>query len=100
MLKKEAKSLSELIASKGGDLGRLADAAQLRTDLGDYLRKELGPELGSAVSHCNIKDDGTLSVTTTTPEWASRLRFEASQILRLCKKRGLEVHTVKVRVGA
>ena len=100
MLKKQAKSLAELIGSDGSGFAQLADAARLRADLGDYLRNNLDPELSGGVVHCNIRDDDTLTVTAASPEWAARLRFEGQKIIGLCRKRGMTVRNIKVRVGS
>ncbi len=99
MSKSKPKSLSELVASRDSGLGRLAAAARLRSELGDYLRNGLGEPLGSAIMHCNVHDDGTLVVTAANPEWASRLRFESQQLLALCAAHGTTAVAVKVRVA-
>ena len=78
MSNKHAKSLAQLIGSSDTPFGGLADAARLRADLGDYLRKNLDPSLAGGLSHCNIRDDDTLIIIATSPEWASRLRSKAS----------------------
>jgi len=100
MLKSKAKSLAELAASADTGLGQLAEAARLRADLGDYLRNRLDPELAAGFMHCNIRDDNQLVVIATSPEWASRLRFEAQQFKSLCHERGIEIDSVTVRVSA
>ena len=100
MSNKHAKSLAQLIGSSDTAFAGLADAARLRADLGDYLRKNLDPSLAGGLSHCNIRDDDTLIIIATSPEWASRLRFESQQFINLCRKRGILVRAVKVRVSA
>jgi len=99
MSKSKAKSLAELAGSTDTGLGRLAEAARLRTDLGDFLRNRLDSKLAPGFVHWNIRDDDTLVVIATSPEWASRLRFETETLLSLCRERGLSVTTVKVRVN-
>jgi len=100
MLNKHAKSLAELIGSNNTEFANLADEARLRADLGDYLRKNIDPSLAGGIAHCNIRNDDTLIVIATSPEWASRLRFEAQQFIDLCRKRDILIRTVKVRVSA
>jgi hypothetical protein len=100
MLKKQAKSLAELIGSSNTEFANLADAARLRADLSNYLRNNMDKSLADGFVHCNIRDDGTLVIIATNSEWASRLRFEAHQFIDLCRKRGTLVQTVKVRVSA
>lgn len=99
MSKGGSKSLSELIAASGSPLGKLADEAQRRTALADHLRTGLGTELGSGLAHCNLREDGTLVVLATSPEWAARLRFESAQLIQLCRQQGTPVCAVKVRVA-
>lgn len=100
MLKKQAKSLADLIASADTKFGGLADAAQQRAELSDYLRKNIDQSIAGGISHCNIRDDDILVIIATSPEWASRLRFETQQFIGLCRKRGTLIRTVKVRVSA
>ena len=99
MSKDAPKSLSELITQKSGALGDLASQAQLREDLGSYLRTQLPPELAAGFRHCNLTAD-TLVVIASTPEWASRLRFEAGRFAELCAAQGIRVTQVKFRVAA
>ena len=99
MSKNKPKSLADIIGSEKSGLGQLADAAQLRADLSAYLRKKLSAELAAAILHCNIHDDGTLVVLASSPEWASRLRFESDRLIELCQQRGMAINGVKIRVS-
>ncbi len=99
MSKSKPKSLSELVSTKDSQLGRLAAAARLRSDLSEHLRSGMGEPLGSAIMHCNVHDDGTLVVVAANPEWAARLRFESRQLLALCAAHGTTAVAVKVRVA-
>jgi hypothetical protein len=99
MSNKELKPLASLLGAANSSLAKLADAAQQRTDLSDYMRKNLDASLTGGFMHCNVRDDETLVVTATSPEWAARLRFAAADFLLLSRKRGLSVKAVKVRVG-
>ena len=100
MSKDAHKSLSELITAGNSSLGDLASQARLREDLGDYLRKNLPPDLAPGFLHCNLKEGGELVVIATSPEWASRLRFKTSQHADLCRNHGTQVNAVKVKTGA
>ena len=100
MLKKKAKSLSELIAGQNSPLGNLASEARRRESLDSHLRKHLPAALSAGFLHCNLRDEGTLVVITSSPEWASRLRFEKELFIRLCTEHGTPVTSVKVRVGS
>ncbi len=95
----KAKSLSQLIGAPHSGLQDLDAKARLRSSLGDHLRSRLGEPLGDAISHCNIRDDGTLVIVASSPEWAARLRFEQQQLLGLARDFGATAHTVKVRVA-
>ena len=99
MFTNKSKSLSELISAPSGGLSGLAEAARVRAELSDYLRKHLDPSVAPGLIHCNIRDDQTLVVLAASPAWAARLRFEAGQLMALCKQCGVEASAVKVRVS-
>lgn len=99
MSKSKAKSLSELVGAGDSNLGQLAAAARLRSDLSEHMRTGLGEPLGTAIMHCNVHDDGTLVVVAANSEWAARLRFEAQKLLALCAEHGITATSVKVRVA-
>jgi len=100
MSNNELKPLAGLLTSANSGLGQLADAARLRADLGDHLRKRLDRSLSPGLVHCNLRDDAMLVVTAASPEWAARLRFATAEILAISQERGLTIKSVKVRVGA
>jgi hypothetical protein len=99
MLRKKAKSLSELIEGADSTLGHLAQEAKRRTDIGDYLRNRLPAELAEGLIYCNFQADDTLILIASRPEWAARLRFEAERVKELCREYGSPVVHVKVRVA-
>ena len=72
--------------------------SRARLDLADDLRKILPPDLQAALTGCNLRGDGTLVVTTDSPAWAARLRFESEALLRACRGRFPEAARVRVRV--
>ncbi|MCP4088613.1 MAG: DUF721 domain-containing protein [Gammaproteobacteria bacterium] len=92
--------MSELIAGQDSTLGNLASKALLREELGNYLRKHIPAALNAGFLHCNLRDDATLIVIATSPEWASRLRFEKELFIRLCADQGTRITNVKIRVGS
>lgn len=94
------KSLADIIGAQSSEFGQLAEAAQLRANLSDYLRNNLEDSLAAGLVHCNIHDDGTLVVLASSPEWAARLRFESQQFLDLCKQQKLAVRAIKFRVSS
>lgn len=98
MLRKKAKSLSDLIRASDSPLGHLAEEARRRTDLGTVLRKGLPPEVAAGLLHCNIRTDDTVVLIASSPEWAARLRFEAERVRELCRENGTPVERIVVRV--
>jgi hypothetical protein len=90
--------LGELLAGNSA-LGALAKAASSRLDLADTVRQQLPADLAAAITACNLRPDGTLMVTAASPEWASRLRFEADGILAGCRPLWPAAARVKFRVG-
>ena len=99
MSDKEAKSLSGLISDPESGLGRLAREAADRVALADCLREALGAELGHNLSAANLREDGTLVLLASGPEWATRMRFEADRLLRLCREKYPRAARVRVRVS-
>ncbi len=100
MLRNKPKSLSELIRASDSPLGGLAEEARRRSDLGDYLRNGLPPDVAVGLVHCNFQPDNTLILLVRSPEWAARLRFVGERIRELCRKNGTPVDHIKVRVAA
>jgi hypothetical protein len=96
--RKEPRSLGALFTQVKA-LGALAEAAEQHIDLATQVRTALGKPLGQYVSACNLRPDGTLIVTATNSEWATRLRFEAETILSACRKAFPAASRIKVRVG-
>ena len=94
----QPRSLGVLFAEVQA-LGVLAAAAERHVDLATQVRAALGEPLGSYVSACNLRPDGTLIVTATNPERAARLRFEAETILGACRRGFPAASRVKVRTG-
>lgn len=100
MSKSKPKSLSAIVQSQQSALGALAAAAELRTGLSAEVRNALAPDLAAGLEHCNVRADGTVVVTASSPEWAARLRFEGGTIMAACQAAGHQVERVKVRVRA
>ncbi len=81
-------------------LKRLAEGARQRLALADHLREALPAELRSALGACNLHADGTLVVSTGSPEWATRLRFESTTLLDACRHHHPQALRVRVRVAS
>jgi len=99
MSKNEPKSLSQLLESSDSSLARLAATAQQKLALSEHIRNGLGAEIGPEVLHCSIDADGILTVRTSSPEWAARLRFENERLLELSREINPGTTSVKVRVA-
>ena len=65
----------------------------------EHIRSNLEPELAAELLHCSINESGELVVRTTSPEWATRLRFENERLLSLSREVCPETTSVKVRVA-
>lgn len=78
------RGLGELLQADS-PLGDLARAASHRLVLTDTVRQLLPPALAAGIAGCNLRADGTLWITATSPVWAARLRFEGDGILSGCR---------------
>lgn len=99
MANKEPKPLSELVCEAGSPVHKLAAEARRRVGLTDHMRTQLPESLSAGVLACNIRPDGTLVVIASSPEWASRLRFESAQLLTIGRALEPQVQRVKLRVA-
>lgn len=93
------KSLSDLLSSHGSSLQKLAAGAADRLALTDHLRGALEPALAAHLTGANLRDDGTLVVLASNPEWAARLRFESDHLLACCRDRYRQAARVRIRVA-
>lgn len=92
------RGLGELLATDSA-LKQLARTAGRQIELAECVRQQLPADLAGIIVACNLRADGTLVVTATSPEWASRLRFEAGTILAGCRPSWPAAARVQVRVG-
>lgn len=92
------RGLGDLMATDSA-IGRLARAADRQLQVAECVRQQLPADLAAAIAACNLRPDGTLVVTTASPEWASRLRFEAGAILAGCRSSWPAATRVQIRVG-
>ncbi len=99
MSKSEPKPLSQILESSSSNLSRLAATAQQKIALSEHIRNGLATPMGAEVLHCSIDADGILTVRTTSPEWAARLRFENERLLKLGREINPATTSVKVRVA-
>lgn len=94
----QPRALADILAS-GPALGALKAAADLRVSLADAVRESLEGELRAQVLACNLREDGTLTVTAASAAWATRLRFEAERMLAGCRPLFPQASRVRVRVA-
>ena len=99
MVNRGPKSLSDVFEQPGGALTRLADEARRRSALADRVKAALPGELASQVLSCGLGEDGTVAVVTTSPEWASRLRFETMTILDAVRQTAANASQVRIKVN-
>jgi len=98
MLKGGPKSLSELMSDTDSPIKRLIEEAHSRIDLAEVIRAGLPELVGQHLESCNLRDDGTLVILASTPEWAARLRFESDAMLSRCRKLHPGAARIKIRV--
>ncbi len=99
MSNREPKSLGELAFAKNGAFSELTREAERRSNLGDHLRNRLPADLAEGINSCNLGTDGMLTILANGPAWASRLRFEAEQILNLCRELEPGIANVRFKVS-
>ncbi len=92
------RGLGELLATDS-TLKQLARTASRQIEVAECVRQQLPADLAGAIAACNLRADGTLVITATSPAWASRLRFEAGAILAGCRPSWPAAARVQVRVG-
>ena len=95
---KQPRVLADLFG-RDTALGALSQAASLRVTLWEVVREALDEPLREQVLACNLRADGTLMVTTASPAFASRLRFEADRMLEACRERFPGATRVRVRIS-
>jgi len=79
-------------------LGEASDAARLRADLSDYMRKHLDSSLASGFRHCTYATDETAcDYSNQSGMGSGACAYASAQFLALSKERGLQVKNVKVR---
>lgn len=62
------------------------------------LRAALAADLAENLIAANVRDDGSLVLVCSSSAWASRLRFETDNLVRIARKTGADVHGCVVRV--
>ena len=95
-----SNKLANLLNSNAdGDLGNLVERAQRMGELTGILSAALPSADRSAVVAANLREDGELVVICASSAWASKLRYQADQLLQAAKDAGVAANTVRVRVS-
>lgn len=94
-----AKSLETLLnPGDGGDLGGIVRKARDLADLTVALKAGLPDELAAGILAVNLREQALVLVCCSSA-WASRLRFEESQVREAAASAGHVVDAVVVRVA-
>ncbi|WP_446830624.1 DciA family protein [Candidatus Foliamicus sp.] len=67
--------------------------------LAERLREALHPELREGFAGSDLDAGGTLTVYAAAPEWAARLRFEATGLEQAAGKGGWAVRKVRIKLA-
>ena len=93
--------LEKLLKSgDGGTLEKVVQNAQLMEDLTLALKRGLDPDMAQNLVSAGIHEDGDLVVVASTSAWASRLRFEADQLLERAREMRPELKRCRIRVAS
>ena len=78
---KTLKSTGEVIRNSSSSLQHILDHARVLEQLTRRLRRHLEPALAP---HCQVANyrEGTLVISTDSPVWATRLRYQLPQLRR------------------
>ncbi len=85
--------------SADGDLGDLIRRAQEMGELATALQQSLPSKLSAGIVAANLRDNGELVVICPSSAWASRLRFEADQLVEAARKTGADAQSCTIRVS-
>ena len=100
MSSKRPKSLLEIVNAPESGIGALAASAQSRVDLANHLRGALPRGLAEHLLAANVNADACLVVLCDGPEWAARLRYEATNLLSRCREWHAATARVRIRVAS
>ena len=95
-----AKRLENLLnPSADGGLGDVVRRAREMGELAAALGKSLPPRLSEGIVAANLRENGELVVICVSSAWASRLRFEADQLIAAARQTGADVQSCTIRVS-
>ncbi len=79
-----SRSVAKILSRRGSALNSLLEHAQYLQQLTQALRDSLDARLAAHVTVANLREQ-TAVITTDTPVWLTRLRYQAPTILRSLK---------------
>ncbi len=93
-------SLEKLLKSAGDSaLDNVVQTAQLMDELTTLLQKDLAADLSANLCAASLREDGELVLIATSSAWASKIRFEAENIMETARKSGKRVTKCRVSVS-
>lgn len=96
--KRLPSTINELLTCSPGNLSKIQARITQIAHFQHKLRSELGPPLSEHLNVANFSDE-TLVLHTDNPAWASRLRFNIQNILRIARRCGLAgLKSVRIKV--
>ena len=98
MADNDLKSL--LNPNNGGELAGVVRRARQMGELTHVLCAGLPADYAGAIAAANVRDDGSLVVIASSSAWASRLRYEAENLLEVARRHGKNVSRCSVRVAS
>jgi len=94
------KKLDDLLKSgQNRRLKKLIRRAQEMDTLTTALRAGMAEDLAENLLAANLHADGLLVLVCSTPAWASRMRFETDEILKIVRSTGATVSFCQVKVS-
>jgi len=97
LITSKLKHISEIIEDNYTNLTGLSKKASKQTSLSKYLRENL-QSYGDCITSAHINDSNVLIIGATSPELASRLRYEEAEIKALCGTIGQ--YPKKIRINS
>ena len=92
-----AKRLGDLIGSSDA-LAELADTARRQSRVTADLLARLPADYRTKVIAAGLDEAGTLTLTTDSPVWATRLRYAASDVISHYADAGIAARQLVVKV--
>ncbi|OUU80153.1 MAG: hypothetical protein CBC38_01790 [Gammaproteobacteria bacterium TMED78] len=82
MARKKPLSISKILHSKSGELPDLMREIKRREEITNKIKDLLPKEDAVHLVNSNITEDGIIILVVDSSEWAARIRYIASEIIR------------------